>query len=108
MSNRCENSFKNLTSDLLLTHYDSKQDIVVASDVNDASIGAVILYKFKDGKMKDIARASRSSVAAEKRDSQIVKEALAIILKMVHGRTLILQTDHRPLLSTYGSKKLRF
>ena len=55
-----------LTSDLSLTHYDPKQDIVVASNASDIGIGAVILHKFKDGKMKAIAHAYRALLAGEK------------------------------------------
>lgn len=48
----------------------------------------------------------------EKYYSQIEKEALAIIFalkkkfhRMILGRKFIRQTDHRPLLSIFGSKK---
>ena len=69
-----------LTSDLSLRHYDLKQDFVVASDASDNSIGAVILHKFKHRNMKAIVHVSMTWLATEKKYSQIVKEALAIIL----------------------------
>ena len=73
---------------------------MVASDASDIGTGAVILHKFKDGKMKDITHSSRTLLAAEKKYSQIEKETLAIIFavkrfhKMVPGRIFVLQTDH--------------
>ena len=45
-----------ITSDLLLTHH----DIMVVSDASDTSIRAVVLHKFKEGKMKAMVHASRT------------------------------------------------
>ena len=100
-----------LTSDLALTHHDPQKEIIVASDASDYGIGAVILHKFEDGSKKPVVHASRTLLSAEKRYCQIEKESLAIVYvlkkfhKFIHGRSFLLQTDHRPLLSIYGSKK---
>ena len=57
----CQKAFdkiKNiLTSELSLTHYDPKQEIIMAADASEYGIGAVILHKFKDGNMKPVAHA---------------------------------------------------
>ena len=114
-SSECENAFQKiksvLVSDLSLAHFDPKEEIIVASDASDFGIGSVILHRFEDGTTKPIAHASRSLLPAERNYSQIEKESLAIIFglkkfhRFVHGRKFVLQTDHRPLLSIYGSKK---
>ena len=58
-----------------------------------------------------MAHASRSLLTSEKQYSQIEKEALGIIFavtkfhRYLHGRWLILQTDHKPLITIFGSKK---
>ena len=106
-----ENIKKTLTSDLSLIHYDPTLDIIVASDASSYGIGACILHKLPNGSRKAVAHASRSLLPAEKQYSQIEKEALGIIfavtkfLKYLHGRRFILQTDHKPLITIFGSKK---
>ena len=68
----------------------------------------MLLHKFKDRVTKPIAHAL---LPAERNYSQIEKERLAITYAMkkfhrfIHGRTFVLQTDHKPLLSIFGSKK---
>ena len=111
----CQETFekikKILTSDLFLAHYDPTQEIVVASDASSYGIGACLLHKMKDGSMKPVSHASRTLLPAEKNYSQIEKEALGIVYavtkfhRFIHGRTFTLQTDHKPLLTIYGSKK---
>ena len=113
----CQVSFekikKTLISDLSLTHYDPTLDIIVASDASSYGISACILHKLPDGSRKSVAHASRSLLPAEKQYSQIEKEALGIIFagtkfhRYLHGRRSILQTDHKPLITIFGSKKAR-
>ena len=100
-----------LTSDLSLSHYDPKLDILVTSDASSYGIGACILHTLPGGTRRAIAHAYRSLLPAEKQYSQIEKEALGIIFvvtkfhRYLHGRQVTLQTDHKPLLSIFGSKK---
>nr|VZI15298.1 unnamed protein product [Spirometra erinaceieuropaei] len=86
LSPDCEKAFAQLksmqSSDLLLTHYDPTLPIVVAADAsNHGNYG------------------------------QIEKEALALVFavkkfhKLLYGRHFTLLTDHKPLLSIFGSKK---
>ena len=71
----------------------------------------MLLHKFEDGITKPIAHASRALLPAERNYSQIEKEGLAITYAMetfhrfIHGRTFVLQTDHKPLLLIFGTKK---
>ncbi|XP_053662042.1 uncharacterized protein K02A2.6-like [Anopheles marshallii] len=111
----CERAFKHfkeiLSSDLLLTHYDPNAEIVVSADASAVGLGATISHKFADGSLKVVQHASRALTKAENNYSQIDREGLAIIFavkkfhKMLYGRHFRLQTDHRPLLRIFGSKK---
>ncbi|KAL3074705.1 hypothetical protein niasHT_037570 [Heterodera trifolii] len=114
-SKECQEAFikikEILSSDLLLTHYDPKLEIIVAADASDHGIGAVIYHRFPNGAIKAIEHVSSSLTPAERNYSQIEKEGLALIFavrkfhKMIYGRKFILQTDHKPLLAIFGNKK---
>ena len=111
----CQTAFdqikKALTSDLFLTHYDPKLEIIGTSDASSYEVASCILHKMPDGTKKPIAHASRTLLPAEKHYSQIEKEALGIIFavknfhRYLHGRFFTLQTDHKPLITIFGSKK---
>ena len=114
-SKECRSAFeeikKCLLSDLALAHFDLQKELIVASDASDYGLGAILLHRLEDGSTKLIAHASRSLLPAERNYSQIEKESLAIIYaikkfhRFIHGRIFTLQTDHKPLLTIFGSKK---
>ena len=114
-SAQCESAFSKLkamlSSKLLLTHYNPKLPIVVAADASTHGLGALILHIFPDGSEKAVTHASRTLTPAERRYGQIEKEASALIFavrrfhKFIYGRRFTLLTDHKPLVSIFGSKK---
>ncbi|XP_062704594.1 uncharacterized protein K02A2.6-like [Aedes albopictus] len=114
-SEECQRSFNRfreiLQSPLALMHYNPKLDIIVSADASNYGIGARIAHKLPDGSVKPIAHASRSLTPAESNYSQIEKEGLALIFavtrfhRMIFGRHFVLETDHKPLLAIFGSKK---
>ena len=83
----------------------------ITSDASSYGIGACILHKLPDGSRKAVAHASRSLLPSEKQYSQTEKEALWIIFavtkfhRYLHGRRFQLQTDHKSLITIFGSKK---
>lgn len=102
---------KALTSELLLTHYNPRLDIIISADASNKGLGASIQHRMSDNSIKPIAYAARSLKDAERNYSQIEKEGLALIFainkfhKYVFGRKFTLKTDHKPLLAIFGGKK---
>lgn len=100
-----------LATELQLAHYDPQQKIVVSADASLIGLGATISHVFPGGLQRVIQHASRALTETESRYSQIDREGLAIIFavkkihKMIFGRHFTLQTDHRPFLHIFGSKK---
>ncbi|XP_055903103.1 uncharacterized protein K02A2.6-like [Eupeodes corollae] len=111
----CQDAFTNfkniLSSDLGLAHYDPQLPIIVAADASNMGIGACISHRFEDGTIKPVYHASRTLTSTEQNYSQVEKEGLALTFavkkfhRMLLGRHFTLQTDHKPLLSIFGSKK---
>lgn len=102
---------KSLTSELLLTHYNPRLDIIISADASNKGLGACIQHRMSDNTIKPIAYAARTLKEPEKKYSQIEKEALGLIYalkkfhKYVFGRRFTLKTDHKLLLAIFGNKK---
>ncbi|XP_046404731.1 uncharacterized protein K02A2.6-like [Ischnura elegans] len=111
----CEQAFKliknKLVSAPILAHYDPNLPVRLATDSSSYGLGCVLSQLQKDGSEKPICYASRTLSKAEMGYSVIDKEALGIIYgvrkfnQYLYGRKFTLITDHKPLISIFGSKK---
>lgn len=101
-----------LADERVLAHFDPEAQLVLSVDAGPAGLGAVLAQRDADGVERPLAFASRLLAHSEKHYSQIQKEATAIIFgvkkfhQYLYGRQVpfILKTDHRPLLSIFGTK----
>ena len=92
-----------------LVHYDHTLSLYLSCDASSYGAGAVLSHKM-NGQFRPVAFASCSLTAAQKNYSQIEKEAFSIIFGLkrfrqyLYGRSFVILTDHRPLLSLFGPK----
>lgn len=110
----CQGAFEEiknaLVSSSVLAHYDPDKPLQVACDASQYGVGAVLSHVTEDGSSRPVFYASRTLTDAEKKYSQLEKEALAIIFAVkkfhfhIYGRCFTLITDHKPLQTILGQK----
>ena len=106
-SNKQKQSFQEvkqlLSSPNFLVYFDDRKPIVLACDASPFGIGAALSHILEDGTEHPVAYTSRSLSPAERRYSQLDKEALAIVFgigkfhRYIYGRKFLLHSDHKLL-----------
>lgn len=114
-SDDCERAFKKikacLTSEDYLAHFNPNLPLILACDASSVGVGCTLFHRFPDGSERAIAFASKTLKPEEQKYAQIEREGLSIIYgvrkfyKYLWAHEFILQTDHKPLLTIFGSKK---
>ena len=100
-----------LKSPKLLVHYDVNKELILACDASPYGVGAVLAHQMDDGSERPIGYASRTLTSAERKYSQIDKEALAIVFgvkrfhQYTYGRKFTIYSDHKPLMYLFGESK---
>lgn len=112
---KCTTAFKKIKELLMskdvLVHYNSDLPLKVTCDASPTGLGAVLSHGTSTNTERSIAFASRTLTSAERNYSQLDKEALALIFAVkyfhqyLYGRKFVLETDHKPLIYIFGSKK---
>ncbi|UYV67812.1 K02A2.6-like [Cordylochernes scorpioides] len=101
-----------LASDRVLTSFDISKKTMVSADASSYGLGAVLKQEHKANEWRPVAFASRMLMKTEQGYAQIEKEALAItwacerFKDFVVGKTFLIETDHKPLVSIFTTKDL--
>ena len=111
-----EESFDKLKNDLketvTLAYFDINKNTILTTDASDYRAGEVLSQEDKDGMRRMIGAASLLFTETEKRYATIEKEALAVVcgLEKFHyhicGAPILVETDHKPLISLLGNKEI--
>ena len=100
-----------LTAPTLLVHFDESKPLMLACDASPYGVGAVLSHVIDNHSDKPTAYASHSLSTAERKYTQLDKEALAILFGVskfhhyLYGRHFIIYSDHKPLMHIFNQSK---
>ena len=101
-----------ISSPRVLAHYDINAQTKISADASAYGLGAVLLQCQDNLNWKPVAFASRCLNPTEIRYAQIEKEALGLVWACekfsdyILGKSIFLETDHKPLVPLLGNKSL--
>lgn len=102
-----EEAKKMLMKSQTLVHYDDRLSLYLACDASSYGAGCVLSHRIEN-QDRPIAFASCTLTDAQKNYSQIEREAFSIVFglrrfhQFLYGRSFVIVTDHRPLLSLFA------
>ncbi|UYV62917.1 K02A2.6-like [Cordylochernes scorpioides] len=110
-----ERAFKDIKEKLvhstLLVHFDPRKRQILSCDASGVGIGAVLSQVQGNNDIRPVAFASRTLTPAEKRYSQLEREALGIVFGVTRfrnyllGNSFTLRTDRKPLVTLFSENK---
>ena len=96
----------------ILAHFDPNKKTMITTDACTQGIGAVLSQIDSEGNRRMIGAASRSLTSAEKNYAVIEKEALGVVWGLekfnyyICGAPIVVETDHKPLITLLGRKEV--
>ena len=91
---------RQLTSSLVLAHYDTEVPLVLAVDASAYGLGVVLSHHWPDGTERPVAFASRTLNDSEKNYPQVEKEALALAVGVKKFNKYMCMAEFSPSLWT--------
>lgn len=99
-----------LTSSTVMSYYNPDAVTKLTVDASPFGLGGILSQEQPDGSFRPVAYGSRALNNVESRYSQIEREALAVLWGCEHfhyyvyDRHILIETDHKPLISAMGRK----
>lgn len=101
-----------VTNSPVFAIFDPKETTTISSDSSSYGLGACLLQKQGNGENRPVAYVSRTLTGTERRYANIEREALGVtwactkLSDYILGIPILIETDHKPLVSIFNSKHL--